>query len=122
MVRLKKFRFDIILVSILVISLISWLVIWGVVANNKNRKAVISYNNEDIMTLDLAVDKEIELSTLPNGQKLEFKMIIIVKDNKIWVDDSECPNHDCIREGKKSKVGDVIVCLPNKIIIRIEKL
>lgn len=119
---MKKFRFDILLISILVISLVSWLVIWTIIATNKNKKAVVSYNNEDIMELDLSVDKEIELYDLGDGEKLEYKMIIIVKDNKIWVEESECPNHDCIREGKKSKVGDSIVCLPNKIIIRIEKL
>ena len=122
MVKLKKFSFDIMLISILVISLISWLVVWGITANNKNRKAVIIHDDEVIMELDLSVDKEIELYELENGKTLEYRMIIIVKDNKIWVEENECPNHDCIKEGKKSKVGDVIICLPNKIIIRIEKL
>ena len=120
--KLKKFSFDIMLISILVISLISWLVVWGITANNKNRKAVIIHDDEVIMELDLSVDKEIELYELENGKTLEYRMIIIVKDNKIWVEENECPNHDCIKEGKKSKVGDTIICLPNKIIIRIEKL
>ena len=122
MVKLKKFRFDILLISILVISLVSWLVVWSITANNKNRKAVITHDDEVIMELDLSVDREIELYNLENGKKLEYRMIIIVKDNKIWVEENECPNHDCIKEGKKSKVGDVIICLPNKIIIRIDKL
>ena len=120
--KLKKFKFDILLISILVLSLVSWLVIWGVSANDKNKKAVIEYNNEVIMELDLAVDKELELYELEDGRRLEYKMVIKIEKNKIWVEDNECPNHDCIKEGKKSKIGDVIVCLPNKILIRIEKL
>ena len=120
--KLKKFKFDILLISILVLSLVSWLVIWGFTADSKNKKAVIEYNNEVIMELDLAVDKEFELYELENGKKLNHKMIIKIENGKIWVKENECHNQDCVKMGKKSKVGDEIICLPNKILIRIEKL
>lgn len=124
MVNLKKFRFDILLVSILVISLISWLVIWGIITSNNNvkTKAVIKYDDEIVMELDMSENTEIELFDLGDGKHLKYKMIIVVEDKKVWVKDNECPNHDCIKEGKKSKVGDVIVCLPNKVVIKVEKL
>jgi hypothetical protein len=32
---------------------------------------------------------------------------------------AECPNHICVRTGWRSKAGDVIVCVPNKTIVRI---
>lgn len=122
--NLKKFRFDIIIISVLVISLVTWLVLWGIIASNKNTKtkAVIKYDDEIIMELDMSENTEIELFDLGDGRKLKYKMIIVIENKKVWVEENECPNHDCIKEGKKSKVGDVIVCLPNKVVIKVEKL
>jgi hypothetical protein len=124
MVNLKKFRFDIIIISVLVISLVTWLVLWVIIASNKNTKtkAVIKYDDEIIMELDMSDNTEIELFDLGDGKKLKYKMIIVIENKKVWVEENECPNHDCIKEGKKSKVGDVIVCLPNKVVIKVEKL
>ncbi len=122
--NLKKFRFDIIIISVLVISLVTWLVFWVIIASNKNTKtkAVIKYDDEIIMELDMSENTEIELFDLGDGRKLKYKMIIVIENKKVWVEENECPNHDCIKEGKKSKVGDVIVCLPNKVVIKVEKL
>ncbi len=122
--NLKKFRFDIIIISVLVISLVTWLVLWVIIASNKNTKtkAVIKYDDEIIMELDMSDNTEIELFDLGDGKKLKYKMIIVIENKKVWVEENECPNHDCIKEGKKSKVGDVIVCLPNKVVIKVEKL
>lgn len=33
---------------------------------------------------------------------------------------ADCPDRLCVRQGKISKGGQVIVCLPNKIIVRIQ--
>ena len=117
--KLKKFRFDIILIALLISSLVTWLIVWGVTATKSSKKAVITYDNEKIMEVSLDENKEISLYELPNGKTLNYKMLIIVEDGSIRVEENDCPNHDCIKEGKKNKVGDVIVCLPNKIVIRI---
>jgi hypothetical protein len=44
---------------------------------------------------------------------------IVVKDKKVWVDDSSCPAKICKKMGKISKTGQTIVCVPNKIFIQI---
>ena len=40
----------------------------------------------------------------------------ILKNGKVRIVDSACPNKDCIRQG----VGGTLVCLPNDVIITIE--
>ena len=55
------------------------------------------------------------------SNKFEYKMIVIVENGKIKVKESECPNHDCIQKGFVQNVGDVIVCLPNKVTIKVVK-
>lgn len=45
---------------------------------------------------------------------------IEIKDGAVRVLSSPCPNKTCIRMGKASHSGDLIACVPNHLIIRIE--
>jgi hypothetical protein len=50
----------------------------------------------------------------PLGEEL-----IDIKDGNAFVESSPCPNQICIQQGKISKPGQWIACLPNKVFIRI---
>lgn len=47
------------------------------------------------------------------------ELVLEVKDGEISVVRAECPNRICIRTGSRSWSGDLIVCVPNKVIVRI---
>ena len=42
-----------------------------------------------------------------------------VSDKGIRVVRADCPNQVCVRTGWRNRAGDVIVCAPNKTIVRI---
>jgi hypothetical protein len=42
-----------------------------------------------------------------------------IRDGSAWVVSSQCPNQICVRQGKISRPGQWIACLPNDIFIRI---
>ncbi len=44
---------------------------------------------------------------------------IVIADKQVAVLSAECPNKVCVRTGSRSHAGDVIVCVPNRVIIRI---
>jgi len=44
---------------------------------------------------------------------------ICIADKKVWVSWSSCPTKTCMLMGKISRIGQVIVCLPNNILICI---
>jgi hypothetical protein len=46
-------------------------------------------------------------------------VVLAVESGRIAVITSDCPNHVCVRTGWRSRAGDVIVCVPNRVIIRI---
>ena len=46
--------------------------------------------------------------------------VIEISDNSIHVRDSTCPQKLCVRQGRIRHVGEIIVCVPNKITIWIE--
>ena len=42
-----------------------------------------------------------------------------ISGGKVWVTDASCPDKICEHYGKISGDGEVIVCLPNKLIIQV---
>jgi hypothetical protein len=49
----------------------------------------------------------------------EGSLTVEIKEGRVSVIEAECPNHVCIRTGWRSRGGDVIVCVPNKCVVRI---
>ncbi|RKX99774.1 MAG: hypothetical protein DRP54_06640 [Spirochaetes bacterium] len=45
--------------------------------------------------------------------------IIRIENGEVWVEASPCPEKICIKTGKISRVGQQVVCLPNRVFIEI---
>lgn len=89
---------------------------------------VMGYNY-DITYAEITVDGEfyskVPLSTHKGEEIIEInldehKNTILIKDNTIKMIDADCPDSLCIYQGKISKVGQSLVCLPNKVMIEIK--
>ncbi|MCX7795415.1 MAG: NusG domain II-containing protein [bacterium] len=48
------------------------------------------------------------------------KSIIEIKDRRVRMLFSPCPDKLCIKEGYIDKAGQVIICVPNRVVIKIE--
>ncbi len=46
--------------------------------------------------------------------------VICVREGAVFVSEATCPDQDCVRMGPVSKPGQVIACLPNRLLIRVE--
>ncbi len=46
---------------------------------------------------------------------------IVVESGCIYVKDADCGSRDCVKKGRISERGDIIICAPHKIMIKIEK-
>ena len=64
-----------------------------------------------IHTLDLNVDRVVEVKTNSGSNRIE------IRDGQIAVTDADCPDHYCMDRGFCSG-GVQIVCLPNKLVIK----
>lgn len=49
----------------------------------------------------------------------DYMNTVIVRDGKIAVTESDCPGGDCVHSGWIGTFGRSIVCLPNRMEIRI---
>ncbi len=45
---------------------------------------------------------------------------IRVGDGAVWMAEADCPDGYCVRQGKRSRKNQTIVCLPHKLVIEVE--
>ena len=45
---------------------------------------------------------------------------IAVSDGTIRVTESACPQQICVRMGRKGRAGELIACVPNALVVRLE--
>lgn len=96
---------------VLVLILIVFIFFLSKIFNNSGEKyANVYYNDELIKTIHLNEDGLYTVSGY-NGE-----VIMEVKNNKIKVIEEISERNLCSKQG----YGDVIVCLPNKIVIKVE--
>ncbi len=89
----------------------------GIKADNIGITAIIKRNDKVIRKINLtSLDKRevINISGL-------HKATIAAEKNRICFIESDCPDKVCVKTGWLSHPGDIAVCLPNKIIIKLEQ-
>lgn len=47
------------------------------------------------------------------------KTIIKINEGSVSVIDSDCPNHYCVHMGKIRLSGEIIVCIPNRVVVKV---
>ena len=49
-----------------------------------------------------------------------YTLHVYLSKSGVWVEDSTCPTQDCVHTGAISRGGQSIICLPARIIVRLE--
>lgn len=74
--------------------------------------AEIYLDGQLIYRLPLDTPTELEVSG-------DYRNTVTVRDGKIGITASDCPGEDCVHSGWISSSGRSIVCLPNRLEIRV---
>ncbi len=46
--------------------------------------------------------------------------VVVISGGKVSVTEASCKNQVCVKHGPISRSGESIVCLPNRLVVRIE--
>ena len=112
-------KWDIIIIVVLIcLSFIPELVFGVIMGKNYNG----TYAE---VTLDGKPYKKILLSEHKGEDQIDIKTeygynIIEIKDTSIRIEDADCRDKICIKSGFISKPGEILVCLPHKLMIEIK--
>lgn len=101
------------LVAVIVVAGISLLAMAGSRAETGKTVVVRSLRGESL-TLDLDRPQRLEV------QGLIGTTTISIEDGTVRFTGSPCPHKLCIERGPVHRVGDLVACLPNGVVARIE--
>ena len=82
---------------------------------------VSSDSNKTITeTFDLSQNRSFTIVTEPeiDGDSRGTNTLII-QDGEVWISEANCPNQDCVKQGKISMNGEMLVCLPHRVTVSI---
>lgn len=80
--------------------------------NNSDAVVQIYQNGQLVQEVPLQEDKTVTLTGT-------YENIIQIRDGKVSIVDADCPGEDCVHTGWISAPGTSIICLPNRVEVRI---
>ncbi|MBP5168947.1 MAG: NusG domain II-containing protein [Oscillospiraceae bacterium] len=110
---MKNHKRDLILIGILLLTaLILFLLFKDKQRNEPDAVAVVTVDGTEIARYPLSQDGTFVLN--------EGSNTLVIENGEAWVSEANCPDKLCMGFGKISKNGEIIVCLPNRLIVMIE--
>ena len=82
--------------------------------SDQGKWAVIEQDGEVIARMNL---------DLPQVQRIDSSLgsnVIRTEGGSVWMESADCPDGLCISQGRISSTTGRIVCLPHRLVIRIE--
>ena len=74
----------------------------------------VTVEGEKYAELPLSEDAELDIVSTYGVNHL------VIRSGEAWVSHADCPNQVCVNTGKISEEGELIVCLPHKVVITVE--
>ena len=108
---IKRHKIDIIVIASLLILSLTVLLLVGLTRKGGSR-IVVTRDGEVIGEYSLDLDG---VYTLNGGTN-----ILTVSGGVAYMSYSSCPDHVCENTGKVRYVGEMIVCLPNRLTLTVE--
>ena len=103
-------RNDLILIAVLITFSLTPL---AINSSSEKKFAIIKVDGVIVREIDLANEK---IFTIETG---EGKNILEVKGKAVRVIEADCPDKICVRRGAIKNFGEVIACVPHKVLIEI---
>lgn len=107
----------IVLASIIVISLVLFFLTGQTLREAQNKYVSVQISGREVQKISLKKEKELR------EYKFKTKLgtnKVLVKDGKVWVQESNCPDQICVHMAPIEKVGETIICLPHEFLVEIK--
>jgi len=95
------------------IAILVSVIFWTSVGTEEG--SMVSIYQEGVLIKEISLDSDTEF--VIEG---DYKNVVTIKDGKAAITESDCPGTDCVHSGWIHEAGRSIVCLPNRVELRIE--
>lgn len=106
-----------VLIVAAVVTLSAFLITWSVAGerDGSDLRAVVSVNGKEVEAVPLRGGAH-ELTV----RGFQGESHVEVRDGRVRMEDSACPDKLCVKTGWISKPGQGIVCLPNRVVVEVK--
>jgi len=105
------------ILTIIVVNVLALIFINQSLFTYEEKYISIQVNGEEIKTITF--DDNMIGKTIPIKSDYGYNLIEI-GDGKVRVIEADCPDQLDVKQGYISKVGEIIVCLPNRLVVEIK--
>ncbi len=110
----KRRRNELILVGLIVLLAVGFFVYKKAFPAKKGSEVVVSVFGREYARFPLNENREFPISYLNNLN------LLIIEDGYAYIKEASCPDGLCVHQGKINKSGEMIVCLPNEVVVTVE--
>lgn len=108
--RTKK-KNDILLVGSLLLLSLAGFLFWRF-TDAPGKTIVVRQNGEIIDRISLAENGRYSFHEGGN--------VLVIRDGFAFMESADCPDRICVRQGRISRTGEVITCLPHRLTVTLE--
>ena len=110
--RLSFQKGDAIAILIVVVLIVISCIFFLPRGETENASVEVFRNGEKVYEFSLKEDRNFTVEG-------EYINVIAIKDGRVSIVESDCPGTDCVHTGWISSAGKSIVCLPNRVEVRV---
>lgn len=74
----------------------------------------VTVGQEEYGSYDLGKNQEIEIRT-ERGTN-----VLVIEEGQAYIRDADCPDRCCVRQGRISRWGESLICLPHRVVVEVE--
>lgn len=106
----KRIFADIVLICILLVLVLSVFLIVEL-TRREGAYVVVSVDGGEVCRYSLSEDGEFLLNGGTNT--------LVISGGEAYISEADCPDGLCVSQGRISRTGQTVVCLPNRVMLRI---
>lgn len=110
---IQKYKKDIILIGVILGVAVLLFVLFQV-TKKPGKYVVITQNGKEIAKYALNEDRQISIPYQENQYN-----VLVIQDQKAYISSATCPDQLCVKQRSISKVNETLVCLPNKMVVKV---
>lgn len=114
----SKKRYDLLLLAALVLvglGLTAFVLLSRMNSSSDGLTVTIRQDNEVVATLPLDEDATYAVQ----GEDGGTTNLVVIEDGTVHMEEADCPDQLCVKQGKIRYAGDSLICLPNRVVVEI---
>lgn len=110
--------------DIILVALVAAIVVLGFAGTYLYKSSTAGTGKVAVIKQNNNVIREIDLNKIKEPQRIQidgdYTTVILAEDGRIRFEEANCPDLVCVKSGWLTENGDMAVCLPNRVSVKIE--